>query len=73
MGMRAIRKVTKIGGPAVTLCGSYGELARAHPTNFTWLGKIVGASSPASASSRVTQTSVFSYNDLEGFRRKAFL
>ena len=64
-------KVTEFGGPSVTLHGYGGAVARLYLREFHFTLKGATRFSPAGAPSWVTQTRVFSYNDLEGFHRKA--
>jgi len=64
--------VTEFGDPSVTLYGYDGKVARLYFREFRFALKGATRPSSAGAPSWVTQAKVFSYNDLEGFYRKAF-
>ncbi|MGA3324150.1 MAG: hypothetical protein ABSF45_06730 [Terriglobia bacterium] len=68
-----INKVTEFGGPSVTLYGYDGEAGRLHFRRFHFTRE--GAASVFISRCSVmgyTNEGVFSYNERQGFYRKAF-
>jgi len=68
-----INKVTEFGGPSVTLCGHDGEVGHHHFREFHFAPE--GAASVFISLCSVmgyTNEGVFSYNERQGFYRKAF-